>query len=89
MKVKVKNEDYSSDTQEDIDRCLQCRKPECTNCLCYGYTEKSRSEMFEERNEIIMEMFRFGIKGTEIAKSFGLDSSVIYKVIKRYGGKVK
>lgn len=30
---EVAFEDYIHDTQEQIQQCLNCNKPECTNCL--------------------------------------------------------
>lgn len=30
---EVAFEDYIHDTQEQIQQCLNCNKPECTNCM--------------------------------------------------------
>lgn len=85
--MKIKN--FKEDTQEEINKCLQCGKQECTNCLYYIEAAKSKSELLKERNEDIMAMFHFGFNGAQIARSMNIDQSTVNRVIKVNGGRRK
>ena len=38
---KSDNKLYMHDSQEDIQKCLNCKKPKCGNCLGYVYVKKA------------------------------------------------
>ena len=35
---------YTYDTKEQIDICLKCNKPECTNCMEYNTVGKEKKD---------------------------------------------
>ena len=84
----MKNNFYY-DTEEDIKKCLECEKSECTNCLYYVGVSKLRSEFLKERNDKIMELFHSGKNGSQIAKLMKMDQSTVNSIIKASGGRSK
>lgn len=57
----------TADTQEMINRCLACDKPECTNCI-EGH--KSTAE------------YKYGKNVSEVAKSLGAPKTTFYSWVK-------
>lgn len=85
--MKIKN--FKDDTQEEINKCLECKKPECTNCLYYIEAVKSKSELIHERNEEIMRLFYGGFTGIQISRIVKIDQSTVNRIIKVNGGRNK
>ncbi len=53
-KRKIEWDDmFRQDAQEEIDMCLECTKPECTNCIAYAHNPRPYHEWTEIDIEIL------------------------------------
>lgn len=78
---------FKGDPEEYIEKCLNCRKDECSNCLEFSFRVRTKRSNLIERNKRIMEMFYEGLSGKEIADEFRLDQSTVNGIIKANGGR--
>ena len=43
---------YTYDSREDIEKCLNCTRKECTNCLGNFFSANEDSAQFDEESEV-------------------------------------
>lgn len=70
------------DSPENVQKCLNCKKPDCTNCLMYGTgsNRKLRRNFFpEEMKEKAVELYRSGLTQRKIAETLGVSNSTIFR----------
>ena len=67
----------SYDSPEQIKECLNCRRPECVNCLDPNYYEYKRMTNTKER---IAELNAKGLNDAQVARYLGLSHSHVTKL---------
>lgn len=82
---------YMGDSQDQIDKCLNCWREECINCLSKStrLQEELPPEPGEEVEPIplddqILELYRLGMNDCEIARVFDKSATHIRNVRKKY-----
>ena len=60
------------DSPEEIQMCLNCKRPTCVNCLDAHFTESTRMTNTKQR---VRELWERGLNDTKIAKYLGLSAS--------------
>lgn len=81
------------DSPENVQKCLNCTKPKCTNCLHHGTntTKKSRPcVLSDEVRENVAALVRKGVKQNVIAKQFGVSEPTVSRWVSglRYEGAI-
>ena len=75
------------DSPEKVKMCLNCTKPECTNCLSAGagYEGKIRKQsvFFEGVRDELIECTRQGMKQSVMARKFEVSSTTIRRWVQR------
>ena len=73
---------YNLDSPEQIQRCLHCDKPECTNCLVGmpGPVKKDQSR-FERWPELIA-LYERGLSYQEIGARLGLTKNAVARLVR-------
>lgn len=74
-------------TQEEIDRCLECEKPTCNNCISRGgrLRRATARVMSESQVEQFIEMYNDGIMLTDIANEINVTRSKLDCMLRRFG----
>ncbi len=70
---------YGCDSPENVQICLSCTRPKCTNCLSYGGPENKRvpQTLLNEVREELIALIRQGVRQRDIAKQLGVSDSTI------------
>ena len=76
---------YAGVTREEIDKCLNCDKPECTNCLAYNDGESLREGRIVEQLTSDGELVARFKNGREAEKITKLSYSAITNSINQHG----
>lgn len=64
------------DSKEQIEQCLNCTKPECTNCLG-PYSRKSQAPFLAEHKDDLLELCEEGLTDRQIGQLLGRSKSQI------------
>ena len=76
----IDREVHYCDSPENVQKCLNCNKPKCTNCLHSGTnTPKKRKPyvLSDEVREKVVVLVKQGVKQKEIAKQFGVSEPTV------------
>lgn len=75
----------SGDTQEQIDKCLNCTEFKCTNCYD-NRNQKKLKGVYQKINERdFMEMYQSGYADAEIAQEMGVVPNTVWAYRRRRG----
>lgn len=86
---------FTTDLQEEIDRCLVCQKERCDNCL--GGKPSKKNKRPRKRtgrlpiktaridHETFMELYNKRYTDRQIGEAFGVSHEVIYQYRKKHG----
>ena len=76
------------DPPEFINKCLECKKTECTNCLAYSCAESPRTLKTKAKHREIAEkaeaLRRQGLRWDDVAGRLGIPSATLSKIRKEF-----
>lgn len=86
---------FTTDVQEDINKCLTCEKERCDNCLGGRPSKKNKrpkrsvgrpsSKTVRIDHEVFMELYNKRYTDRQIGEVFGVGHEIIYHYRKKHG----
>ena len=84
MGTAILKDNPSAMNPEEIEACLNCKKPRCTDCFAKAYKGSQKQKKFIDA-KLLTELYNAGVTKVVIARRLGIHMDTLNKRLAQFG----